>query len=318
VVFNEQEFSEASPARQAAERFRTDHREVLVTSSDFLRELPNLFAAMDQPTNDGVNTYFVSRAARQAGLAVVLSGLGGDEVFWGYKYYRWLAAFSRIPAALRKTALRSAAGFTRRCDGERWSRFSSLAGSPTNANLYMALRGFFAPEQIARLLEMSVSEVHAAAAKLWVGIEEKMQRAVGDLSAFNYFEMKRYMHDQLLRDTDVFSMASSIEARVPYLDHLLVERLASAPLRAKIGRRINKPLLVNAIDEPVVSDRARAPKLGFTFPLHRWIRQSTDELEEMALQSKLLHRSGVQDIWKSFRENHLHWSRAWALAVLGN
>ncbi len=90
VVFDERQFSEASPASDVAKRFGTSHHEVRVTRDDFKRELPAFLASMDQPTNDGVNSYFVSKAAREAGLKVVLSGLGGDEVFWGYKHYRRL------------------------------------------------------------------------------------------------------------------------------------------------------------------------------------------------------------------------------------
>src|SRR6185436_12611874 len=128
VVFDEAEFSEAAPARRVAEHFGTDHREVRVTNQDFLRELPKVLAAMDQPTNDGVNTYFVSQAARQAGLTVVLSGLGGDEVFWGYKYYRWLnrysagvRCFSSLPSALQSLMLRTAASYGRSFGGDRWA-----------------------------------------------------------------------------------------------------------------------------------------------------------------------------------------------------
>ena len=106
VVFNEQAFNEGNDAGRIAKHFHTSHQEVLVTESDFRRELPAVFAAMDQPTNDGVNTYFVSKAARQAGLTVVLSGLGGDEVFWGYRHYRRLANslrwLGRCPAPARR------------------------------------------------------------------------------------------------------------------------------------------------------------------------------------------------------------------------
>ena len=113
VVFNEQEFSEGSAAGKIAKHFHTKHQEVLVTENDFRRELPAVLAAMDQPTNDGVNTYFVSKAAREAGLTVVLSGLGGDEVFWGYRHYRRLADglrwLGRCPAPASRVLMDSAA-----------------------------------------------------------------------------------------------------------------------------------------------------------------------------------------------------------------
>src|SRR5207249_8497005 len=112
---DEAEFSESAEAAAVARRFNTEHQEIRVTRSDFIAELPKIFAAMDQPTNDGVNTYFVSRAARQAGLTVVLSGLGGDEVFWGYDHYRSLeggAGFlGRCSAPMRKVLARTGAAW---------------------------------------------------------------------------------------------------------------------------------------------------------------------------------------------------------------
>lgn len=329
VVFDEEEFSEAAPARRVAEHFATDHRQVRVTRKDFMRELPNVLRAMDQPTNDGVNTYFVSQAARQAGLTVVLSGLGGDEVFWGYKHYRWLIrfgtavrCFSGLPAYLRNTILRTAAAYGRHLGRDRWARLSFLENRVSGGSLYGALRGFFAPEQVSRLIGLGLPEVTAVAEKYLAsseraGSEHAIPAGAADANAFNHLELKRYMHDQLLRDTDVFSMAHSIEARVPYLDHLVVERAARVLSAMKLQQGTNKPLLVNAIREPLVRDAAAARKRGFTFPFAKWMRETADQLEGIALQSGSLEKAGVHQCWKNFREGHLHWSRAWALAVLG-
>ena len=146
VVFEEKERNEAPQARQVAERFHTDHEEVPVTSADFIRELPRIFEAMNQPTSDGVNTYFVSKPARQSGLSVVLSGLGGDEVFWGDKHYRWIArrnggvrVCSQLPCLMRKVLLDSPPAYGRihrravhhlwkafRTGRLHWSRASAL------------------------------------------------------------------------------------------------------------------------------------------------------------------------------------------------
>jgi asparagine synthase (glutamine-hydrolysing) len=324
VVFDEEEFSEAAPARRVAEHFGTDHRQVRVTRQDFLRELPTVLAAMDQPTNDGVNTYFVSQAARRAGLTVVLSGLGGDEIFWGYKHYRWLMryrtavrCFSALPPYLRGLLVRPAAAYGRRLGSDRWARLSFLENRVSDESLYITLRGFFAPEQVSRLLGLSSAEVNAVAEKHLADLHPGLPSALTDAGGFSYLELKRYMHDQLLRDTDVFSMASSIEARVPYLDHLVVERAARAPAGMKLAEGINKPLLVNAIGEPVVRQAAVARKRGFTFPFQKWIGETADRLEDMSLQSGALEKAGVHQCWENFREGHVHWSRAWALAVLG-
>jgi asparagine synthase (glutamine-hydrolysing) len=321
VTFDEREFSEGAEARHIAQQFSTDHREVRVTSQDFMRELPNVLRVMDQPTNDGVNTYFVSRAARQAGLTVVLSGLGGDEVFGGYKHYRWLARhgnsirrFSALPRFLRRTALSTAVAYGRLRGRENWMRLSSLEDGVSDAGLYLALRGFFAPSQVRALLDVHSNEVRQAAGEYLA--------ATGPASrdAFRKIEMRRYLHDQLLRDTDVFSMAHSIEVRVPYLDHVVVAQAVGqghALSRSETRAAGNKPLLTEAAADPAVFEAARRSKRGFAFPFGKWMRLNSGELREMALAGGCLNRGAIGKLWNEFDRGRLHWSRAWMLAVIG-
>ncbi len=317
VVFDEHEFSEAREAREIAGHFQTKHHEIRVTSGDFIRELPGILAAMDQPTNDGVNTYFVSRAARQAGLTVVLSGLGGDEVFWGYRHYRWLAGRARwlvrCPAAARKALTVGAATWGRIRGRENWMRMGFLNRQASGHGLYLLMRGFFPPQQVMRLMGIGQSKLNAA-------VEQHFEMPGGNgtgADAFNYLEFKRYLHDQLLRDTDTFSMAHSIEVRVPYVDHTIVEHAAHIQPALKIGNGINKPLLVGAVDEPLLLKAGAAKKRGFSFPMDRWMRSHVNELQEMAAGTTLLDGGTVRALWKQFDAGRLHWSRAWALSVLG-
>ena len=186
-------------------------------------------------------------------------------------------------------------------------------------------RGFFAPRQVATLLDISLAEVEATAQKYFSAIVPahwKLGNATGPAGfnypgGFNYIEMKRYLHDQLLRDTDVFSMAHSIEARVPLLDHKVVECAARFGASARLDRAVNKPLLVDAVGDPFVQAAALRKKRGFSFPMDRWMKESVGDLEEISRGSKLLDRRTVAGAWKSFRNGRLHWSRAWALAVVG-
>ena len=323
VVFDEQEFSEGAEARELARQFGTSHREVRVTSQDFIDELPNVLRVMDQPTNDGVNTYFVSRAARQSGLTVVLSGLGGDEVFGGYKHHRWLARhgdsirrFSALPRFVRHTVLSTAVGYGRVAGRENWMRLANLEGGVSDAGLYLALRGFFAPEQVRALLDVHESEVRLVADEFLESARSRTNGGVGSGSAFRGLEMRRYLHDQLLRDTDVFSMAHSIEVRVPYLDHILVERVAR--IAATPARHAgNKPLLTEAAGDPAVFEAARRGKRGFSFPFGKWMKMHSGELREMALAGGSLNRRTIGKLWNEFDRGRLHWSRAWMLAVIG-
>jgi asparagine synthase (glutamine-hydrolysing) len=326
VVFDETEFSEAAEARSIAQSFGADHREVRVTSQHFIDEVPNVLRMMDQPTNDGVNTYFVSRAARQAGLTVVLSGLGGDEVFGGYKHYRWLARygnsirrFSALPAFLRKAMLGTAVRYGRMRGRENWMRLSSLEDRVSDEGLYLALRGFFAARQVRALLDVDEREVRMVAEEYLGAFRLPATHGIASEPVFRRLEMQRYLHDQLLRDTDVFSMAHSIEVRVPFLDHNVVECVTRAP-RPEVNRQNrhgNKPLLTEAVGEQAVCEAARRTKRGFAFPFGKWMRMHSHELREIALAGGYLNRRTIGQLWNEFDSGRLHWSRAWMLAVIG-
>jgi asparagine synthase (glutamine-hydrolysing) len=318
VVFDETQFNESAEAAAVARRFGTDHQEIRVTRSEFVSELPKILAAMDQPTNDGVNTYFVSRAARQAGLTVVLSGLGGDEVFWGYTHYRWLngraAWLAACPYAARQLLTKGAALWGRARGRENLMRMDFLQTGASTRELYLLLRGFFPPQHIMRLLDIDRGDVDAIVEQHF---EATLAADATRASAFNRIELKRYLHDQLLRDTDVFSMAHSIEARVPFLDDPVVEYVANLRQAEKMANGVNKPLLVGAVDDPLLLKAAAAKKMGFSFPMDVWMKDSAADLEDMAVGGGVLNRSAVKSLWKEFRAGHLHWSRAWALTVLG-
>jgi asparagine synthase (glutamine-hydrolysing) len=181
--------------------------------------------------------------------------------------------------------------------------------------MYLALRGFFAPEQVRALLDVHSSEVRQAAGEYLA--------ATGPASrdAFRKIEMRRYLHDQLLRDTDVFSMAHSIEVRVPYLDHIVVGQASGlskeGPSTAPARAAGNKPLLTEAAADPAVFAAARRSKRGFAFPFGKWMRLNSGELREMALAGGCLNRGAIGKLWNEFDRGRLHWSRAWMLAVIG-
>jgi asparagine synthase (glutamine-hydrolysing) len=323
ISFAEQEYDEAVLARQVAERFETEHHELRVSGADFVREFPNILAAMDQPTNDGVNTYFVAKLAREAGLTVVLSGLGGDELFWGYSHYHWMARnrrvmrmFAKAPRLLRNALVGGAAAYGRVRGKEAWMRLNGLGAGMSAEGLYLALRGFFAPEQVQRLLGAGQSEMEQLLSENLAALRPATTN--GDYaSGMNYVEMKRYLHDQLLRDTDVFSMAHSVEVRVPYLDDAVVAAASSVPAALKTNASFNKPALVDAIGDSLVAEASRRPKRGFSFPMGKWIREQSGSMRELALETSVLDRGAVTNLWSAFERGHLHWSRAWSLAVLG-
>jgi len=319
ITFPEAEFSERQEARHFADVFGTEHREIPVSKDMFLSELPNILRAFDQPTADGVNTYFVSRAAKEAGLKVVLSGLGGDEIFLGYPHYRKMFAvgdpLQRYTAAAGwvRSAVRLGGGVFGRWTGqERWQRLDYGRFLDTTQGAYLLTRGFFGPRQAAELMGCSEAWIHQSLAGTFQSLGVGSTNGCFDAARFQYFELKRYLHDQLLRDSDVFSMAHSIELRVPLLDHLLVEAASRIPMRKRISSEVNKPALVAAAGHRSVREAAMRPKKGFTFPFAHWMRDCAGQLEEIARLDSPFEKTAVSRCWKGLQQGRMHWSRAWA------
>ncbi len=321
VVFDEAEFNEET--KEIALRYGTDHSEVRVTSDDFLRELPHVLSAMDQPTADGLNTFFVSRAAHLTGLKTALSGLGGDEIFRGYRHYRWLEKyrqelnlFGHLPGVARSALASAAASAGTLAGRERWTSLRGLAEATPEA-LYRTIRSFFSPEVVGRLTGRGTDAILKCMPLLYGATSGTEGRSLADPKALQLVEMNRYLHDQLLRDADVFGMAWSLEIRVPYLDHEVVEQALAVPDSKHSRPGVNKPMLVDAIGDEGVLTAARRPKSGFVFPLDIWMRRHSGELRERAMQADL-DRTEIANLWAAFDQGRMSATRAWALVVMGS
>ena len=319
IAFEEPSYSEASYARLVAKRYGTAHREVVLRAADLFDGMSRISRAMDEPTVDGVNTYFVSEAAKRAGLTVVLSGTGGDELFFGYGHFRLASALGRMHRVLAAVPVQARRGLIQtaiRCGGvlgrPALHRLQYLE-HPSLDNAYLLVRGLFSPRQIQELLGIDRVEFEA-----WGPALPPVDEAAidGMLSTFGLLEFTHYLQNQLLKDTDVMSMAHSVETRVPYLDHRLVEYVMGIPPEVKLERRRPKPLLLEALGDALPSEVWNRPKMGFTFPFELWMRQCADELEALSLEQSMLERKAVAAVWREFRAGHVHWSRVWAFIVL--
>jgi len=320
VAFDEPAWSEARFARQVAERYGIDHREVVLGRREVFDTIPDVFSAMDEPTVDGVNTYFVARAARQAGLTVVLSGTGGDEVFLGYDHLRRAGALDRaraalamLPGPLRRAAIALAMRAGRASSHRGLDRLAYL-GRPTPEHAYLLVRGLFSPAQIVDLLGLEEREINSLGA-LAPAVGQPASGAL--LDSLTAHEFEHYLQDQLLKDTDVMTMAHSVEARVPFLDHRLVEYVVGLPARLRLAGHRPKSLLLDAMGEALPREVWDRPKMGFTFPFEPWLREHAEELEAACLEQKTLRAAAVEAVWRDFQAGLSHWSRPWALYVLG-
>jgi len=329
VAFPEAEFSEAVTARRTAERFGTTHQEFMLSGEEVLARLDEAVSALDQPTMDGINSYFVSWAAAQAGLKVALSGLGGDELFGGYKstflrtpqYSRLAAASSHVPGPLRTvmSAAISGAGLAR---GDAARKIAALwHDSSSLPHPYYFARALFTPLQVAQLMSGPQTEGET---RWWSWLNEGAEqvRLLDDFAAVTCLEARSYLVNTLLRDTDSMSMANSLEVRVPFLHHPLVEFVARLPAEVKVGDGTPKALLVAALGDLLPPEVAQQTKRGFTFPWQQWLRGPLKEKVAEGLSAltpalrQALNEEEVRNVWKSYLNGKTSWSRPWSLYVL--
>lgn len=333
IVFDESEFDENIYARRIAERFQTEHTEVHLTERALLEQLPSALAAMDQPTGDGVNTYVVSQSVRSTGIKVALSGLGGDEFFAGYPSFKrlrrmmkYLRHWSIAPQSLR--ALAASAVKTLGGSSIQASKAAlMLGGDGSLASVFPVTRQVLSIEQRRFLMHDSWEQSVSKRPDPYVELLEEKYRATTAaemLSLISYAEGRTYMHDVLLRDTDQMSMAHALEARVPLLDHVLVEYLMGLPDERKVSNGTPKRLLVESLDGLLPDEIVHRPKRGFTLPFNLWMRGGLRQFCEERLTPERIGSRGffrperVRELWQSFQDGraNVSWSRLWVLVVL--
>lgn len=270
IAFDSQHFDESSASSATAAEFRVNHQTVTITGNEILRSLDRALAAMDQPTVDGFNTYFVSRAARQAGLTVALSGLGGDELFGGYDSFRYVPWITTLRTrAVRAMCARLGAGMLRNRAGVKLRE--ALQREPDLLKMYLLRRELFLPYQRRELHPLPETCDPVTGLDEGLLAEVRAESASRDeINRISLFEIELYMRHMLLRDADAFSMAAPIEYRVPFLDHVFVESTFILPGDWKIPDPRPKPLLIDIAGGRIPAAVWRRPKQGFAFPWVDW------------------------------------------------
>ncbi|HKQ78067.1 MAG TPA: asparagine synthase (glutamine-hydrolyzing) [Blastocatellia bacterium] len=323
VCFKEQEFDEAVYAEKVARRYGADHHSILITEDEILSRLPGALRAMDQPSMDGVNTYLVSQGAAEAGLKVALSGLGGDEVFAGYDFYRAIARHEQIrnqvkavPAGLRKVA---ASAISVVAANNRTTKLSALLRSDhLNEHSVKLRRALFTSEQRRAL--MLANGYASPALEKWNDRQTANCATADPVNQASALELGGYMSNTLLRDTDSMSMAHSLEVRVPLIDHKIVERMLAVPGRLKLRRNEPKWMLVDAVGD-LPREIVDRPKRGFDLPFKNWLAGVMRDQIESALWAPqltgLMSITAMQEVWSDFLKGRVSWSRVWSFYVLG-
>ncbi len=339
LTFPGTRFDEAELARLAAKRFKTRHTEVPLSGETVLARLDEALGALDHPTMDGINTYFVSWAARQVGLKVALSGLGGDELFAGYPTFADTPRLSKlikcawfVPAALRRMTAPLVAGLGARQGSLDAGRKAAAAWVYPDIlpHPYFYARTLFPPGQLERIIEprFRPSTVSADGVTLeptwlgWLGRTADEARKLEPIAGVSWLEMRTYLTSTLLRDTDAVSMAQSLEIRVPLLDTLLVEFVGSLPDAARCRPHAQKALLVEALGDLLPQEILAQRKRTFTLPWEEWLRGPLRARMEASFAdpepslAAYLRSGGARSVWTDFLAGKTSWSRPWSLYVL--
>jgi len=331
VSFPDTEFSEGAIARRTAKRIGSQHCEAMISGEEMVRRLPEAVAALDQPSMDGVNTYFVSWAARQAALKVALSGLGSDELFGGYTSFRATAKVGRVaeaahffPEPFRRLA---ASGIKRtRFFKSSPDAFRKVLSAWLQPELfphpYFFTRALFVPQAFAARLKGPTAQWESTLWRQWLNDAVRQSRPKDKFTRVSWLELRSYMVNTLLRDTDTMSMRNSLEVRVPFLDTPLVEYVLNLPesIKKRYGRP--KALLIEALGDLLPEEVIDQPKRTFTFPWEYWMRGKLGDRIAVGLGDwapalgEILDMKFAQTVWRNFLMGRTTWSRPWSLYVL--
>ncbi|MFI5357866.1 MAG: asparagine synthase (glutamine-hydrolyzing) [Opitutales bacterium] len=336
IGFEEADWSETAEAAATARHIGVEHHTHVLTGDAVAGDLDRILAELDQPTGDGLNTFYAARTARAGGVTVALSGLGSDELFGGYPSFhrlprlaRLATCWTKLPAALQN------AGYVALERGNTSTRklATTLRAAGSWANLALAQRAVLSQGEISAVLASGIptdGETHPAAPALAAAWSELL--AAGSNRGQPPFallasaaETCGYMADLLLRDSDEFSMWHSLELRVPFVDLPLIEwAWAQNPALLFPAGAEPKAHLAAACADLLPPALLTRRKRGFSLPFARWLRGPLRPFMEETLAGRSAGRSGLFNpeapgkLWRNFcaGSDDRAWSRVWSLAVL--
>ncbi|MBV9687246.1 MAG: asparagine synthase (glutamine-hydrolyzing) [Alphaproteobacteria bacterium] len=327
IGFSEQGYDETRYARMVAERYATDHREMVV-EPDAVAVLPRLVWHYGEPFADpsAIPSYYLAELARRE-VTVALNGDGGDECFFGYPRYKAMRSLSRLEAAPEwsRNALEALLGLAppRAQRQLRLPRIRALlqAASENPGRGYAAALGWFTEQDKEGCYGEAMREQLRWADRDF--LEPYFAEASGLAAGANRSDFHTYLPDDLLVKVDVASMAHGLETRSPLLDHLFVEWAAGLPERLKLTRGISKALFKSAMAPYLPPDVVYRPKMGFSCPIDQWLR---NELKELAYDTLVSHSASGRGLFRPARIRRLldehcsmrrdHHQQLWALLML--
>ena len=301
LFFDDDNYSEKKYQDLVQKDIKSVQYQHLLKEETFHKDLSAIISSMDLPSCDGINTWFISKYAKEQGLKAVLSGLGADELFGGYP------SFNRIGSALLAQQIPNAILKAGKLSSVKKIRRLCYLSIPGPVGMYLFLRGQFIPNEIAKYLNADESEI-------WRILEEQPQLpTINNLTAKNqagWIETNLYMQNQLLRDADVMSMAHGVEIRVPFLDNDLLKLSLQLCSKVKYEGDFKKQLLIDSFKDVLPAQVWNRPKMGFSFPFKQWLIKDQYAGNHSALQNAAYH--------EKFVGGKLHWSQFFTIFLMEN
>jgi asparagine synthase (glutamine-hydrolysing) len=295
LVFDDDELSEKKYQILLEKKIGGEHKRLTITKEMYENELPIIYESMDQPTIDGINTYFISKFARSIGVKVALSGLGADEIFGGYNsFYRNQNRIKVLSSVYNNFNL-----FNRSYPLKKFEFFEKQRWY----NDYLFNRGLFVPSDVSKITGFSVEQVHVILNKL---IKPNYYDSLEYKNKISFLESSFYMQSQLLHDCDSFSMCHGLEVRVPFLDRNVVELTRSIHPDIKYNFNVKKHLLVDAFKTILPNEIFSRNKMGFEIPVKKWFYSNVIFNNEIFFSKHLKSR---------FLKRKLNYSQIWAIFI---
>ncbi|HSK79881.1 MAG TPA: asparagine synthase (glutamine-hydrolyzing) [Thermoanaerobaculia bacterium] len=315
-------YDETRYSRMVAEKFKTIHREIFVTPKDFQEFIPRLVWHMDEPVTESaaISLYFVSKLARED-VTVVLSGEGSDEVFGGYPIYKYMQTLERyrsVPGALRKGVINPALNLL----GGKWKKYTELSNQPL-AKRYTGVSFYETPVKDALYRPEIRNLFNGSAMPGLVGRYYEKTEGLDPLLRMMYLDVKSWLPDDLLIKADKMTMATSIELRVPFLDHRVVELGGRIPPRYRIKGWTTKHILKKAMEPYLPHEILHRGKMGFPTPLALMFKgEMRGYVEDVLASERFLDRGYFQpEVVRGMLAEHAagekdHHRVLWQLLVL--
>lgn len=320
IIFDEKEFDESTYARMIAEKYKTNHTEILLKPKMLIEELPGFFNDLDSPTVDGINTYLVSKLVKDTGIKVVLTGLGGDELFAGYQNFKRWKKFKQFGFLITNPLSKALVAVALKLYPNRaLAKINDLQKSSTKGftRFYNNSRSIFLKQEMQQLIDMPCDEKDN-----FVDLNSPEVQFLPTLSQYSVGEMSNYTLDVLIKDTDQMSMAWALEVREPFFDYELIEYVLGVQDEFKFEHETPKSLLVKAMGASLPDDIVYRPKKGFSFPWDYWLRNELKTYCQQSiekLEKRQLFKSGsLLNYWNRFlnRDKSITWTHVWAFVVL--